>query len=207
MSVLFVTSEVTKQWDCPQSQQSKAGKGVHGQSHGQAPKQQQQQQQSTSGPAQYTRSKATGMAPAYATPTAGASGHKTASKAVVTGIEPAAPAASTQKDGDYVYIRVPREKVAPVDTGETVQHHVSQSAGSQNAAPVLQIVPVQLPAPASQQCLGHSGTISYTRVSVLQPGGSGDTSEDTVATEPHLEALTQHVAGRLAFPVCPRLLR
>ena len=45
-----------KQWDCPQSQQGKAGKGVHGQNHGQDPKQQQQQQQSTSGPAQHTRS-------------------------------------------------------------------------------------------------------------------------------------------------------
>ena len=27
-----------KRWDCPQSQQGKAGKGVHGQSHGQDPK-------------------------------------------------------------------------------------------------------------------------------------------------------------------------
>ena len=111
-----------KQWDCPQSQQGKAGKGVHGQSHGQDPKQQQhqqQQQQSTSGPAQYTWSRVTGMAPASATPTAGASGYKTASKAVVTRIKPAAPAASTEKDDDYVYIRVPREKVAPVDTGRT----------------------------------------------------------------------------------------
>ena len=36
--------QVHKQWDCPQSQQGKAGKGVHGQSHDQAPKQQQQQQ-------------------------------------------------------------------------------------------------------------------------------------------------------------------
>ena len=36
-------------------------------------------------------------------------------------------------------------------TGQTepVQHHVSQSAGPQNAAPVLQSVPVQLPAPTS----------------------------------------------------------
>ena len=34
----------------------------------------------------------------------------------------------------------------------------------------------------------------------LKPGGSGDTSVDTVDTEPHLEALTQHVAGRLAVP-------
>ena len=120
---------------------------------------------------------------------------------MITGTEPAAPAASTQKVDDYVYIRVPRE-VAPVDTGrtETVQHHVSQSAGPQNSAPVLQSVPVQLAAPASQQCLRDSGTISYARVSVLQPGGSGDTSVDTVDTEPHLDALTQHVAGRLAVP-------
>ena len=47
---------------------------------------------------------------------------------------------------------------------------------------------------------GDSSTTSYARVSVLQPGGSGDTSVDTVDTEPHLDALTQHVAGRLAVP-------
>ena len=101
-----------------------------------------------------------------------------------------------------MYIRVPREKVAPVDTGltETVQHHVSQSVGPQNAAPVIQSVPFQLPAPASQQCLRDSGTFLYARVSVLQPGGSGDTSVDTVDSEPHLKALTQHIAGRLAVP-------
>ena len=175
---------------------------MHGQSHGQAPKQENQQQQSASGPAQHTGSKTTGAVPAFATPTGGASGYKTASKAVVTGTELAAPAASTEKDDDYVYIRVSREKVTPVDTGrtETVQHHVSQSAGPQNATPVLQSVPVQLPPPASQQCLGNSGTISYARVSVLQPGGSGDTSLDAVETEPQFEALTQHVAGRLAVP-------
>ena len=153
------------QWDCPQSQQGKAGKGVHCQSHGQDPKQQQhqqqQQQRSMSGPAQHTRKNATGMAPASATLIAGASGYKSASKVVVTGIEPATPAASTEKD-DNVYIPVPRQKVAPVDTGrtETVQHHVSQSAGPQKVAPVLQSVPVQPPAPASQQCLAHSGIIS-----------------------------------------------
>ena len=59
---------------------------------------------------------------------------------------------------------------------------------------------MQLPAPASQQWLGDSSTISYARVSVLQPDGSGDTSVDTMDTEPHLEALTQHVAGCLAVP-------
>ena len=132
-----MASKVTNNGTAPQSQQGKAGKGVHGQSHSQAPKQHQQQQQSSSGLAQHTRSKTPGTAPAYATPTAGASGYKTASKAVDTGTEPAAHAASTQKDDDYVYIRVPREKMAPVDTGRTgtVQQHVSSpSLGSGAAA-------------------------------------------------------------------------
>ena len=83
---------------------------------------------------------------------------------------------------------------------EAVQHQMSQSAGPQNAAPVLHSVPAQLPVPASQQSCGDTSTISYVRVSVLQPGGSGDTSVDTVETETHLEALTQHVAGSLAVP-------
>ena len=59
---------------------------------------------------------------------------------------------------------------------------------------------MQLPAPASQQSCGNTSTISYARVSALQPGGSGDANVDTVETEPHVEALTQHVAGRLAVP-------
>ena len=101
----------------------------------------------------------------------------------------------------YAYISVPRERMAHVDYGltETVQHQVSQSAGPQNAAPVLHSVPVQLPAPASHS-RGDSIAISYARVSVLQPGGSGDTGVDTVETEPHLGHLTQHVPGRLAVP-------
>ena len=91
-----------KQWGCPQSQQGKAGKGAHDQSHGQTPT---QQQQFTNGPAQHTRSKITGMAPAFATPRA--SRYQTASKTVLTKTEPAAPEASTQNKRDYVYIRVP----------------------------------------------------------------------------------------------------
>ena len=159
-------------------------------------------QQSTSGPAQHTGNKATRAAPALATPTGGASGYKTASKAVVAGTEPAAPAASTQTDDDYVYICVPRAKVAPVDTGrtETVKQSISQRPGPQKFAPVLQSVPLQLPAPPSQQWFGDSSTISILRVLVLQPGGFGDTNVNTVDTEPHLEALTRHVAGRLAVP-------
>ena len=136
---------------------------------------------------------------ASATPRA--SGYKAASKAVVPETEPAAPEASTQNDDDYVCIRGPREKMAPVDNGltETVQHQVSRSTGSQNAAPVLHSAPVQLPAPASQQSGGDSSTIPFARVSVLQPGESCDTSVDMMKTKRHLEALTHPVAERLAI--------
>ena len=80
--------------------------------------------------------------------------------------------------------------MAPVNNGltETVQHQVSLSARPQNAAPVRHSVPVQPPAPASQQPCGDSSTISYT---------GGDTNVDTVEAEPHLEALTQYVEGRI----------
>ena len=119
-------------------------------------------------------SKASEAAPASDTPTTGASWYKTASKAVVSGTEPAAPEASTSKADYYVYIRVLWEKVAPVNTGrtETVQHHVSKSAEPRNSAPVFQSLLVQLPAPVSQQWLGDSSNVSYARVPVLQPGGS-----------------------------------
>ena len=95
--------------DCPQSQQGKTVKGVHRQSHGQTPI----QQQPTSGPVQRTRSKTTGMAPASAIPRDSA--YKTVSKAVVTETEPAVPEPSAQNDDDYVYVRVPREGMAPVE--------------------------------------------------------------------------------------------
>ena len=97
-----------------------------------------------------------------------------------------------QKDDDYVYIRGPREKVVPVDTRltEMVQHRTSESTGPQNAAPVLQSVPVRRRAPAWQQWLGKSSTISFWHDSVLQPVGFGDTRVDTVDVEPHLKALT-----------------
>ena len=97
----------------------------------------------------------------------------------------------------------------PVDNRltETVQQRVSHSTGVQNAAPVLHFVPVQLPAPASQQWHGDSSTSSSARVSVVQPGGCGDTSVDSVENESHLEALTQHLAGSLAVPGAPAAAR
>ena len=73
----------------------------------------------------------------------------------------------------------------------------AQRDGPQIVARFLQSVPVQLPAPASQHRLGDSSTISYAHASVLQRGRSVDKSVDTVDTEPHLEALTQHVARYL----------
>ena len=110
---------------CPQSQQTKTEKGVHGQSHGNTCKHQ-KQEKSTSGLAQHTWCTAIGTVPASTTLKAGASWDKTGSKAVVTGTELVAPAASKQKDGEYVYIRVPRDKVARVGTGRTrtVKHRV-----------------------------------------------------------------------------------
>ena len=148
-------------WDCPQGQQRKAGKGAHDQIHGHTHT---QQQQSTNNPAQHIRSKTTGMAPA-------SSGYQTASKAVVTKTEPAAPEASTPNAEGYVYFRVPREKMAPVDSGltETVQHQVSRSAGPQNAAPALHTVLVQPAATTSQQWRRGSSTIYSARVAVVQP--------------------------------------
>ena len=121
---------------------------------------------------------------------------------MVTGTEPVATATSTRQVDDNVYIRVPREKVAPVNTErtQTVQQHVSQSSAPSNATPVLQSAPVQLPAPAAKQWRGDLRTILYARASVSHPGGSGDTNVYTVDTEPLLEALTQRVARRLAVP-------
>ena len=123
---------------CPQSQQTKTEKGVHGQSHGNTCKHQ-KQEKSTSGLAQHTWCTAIGTVPASTTLKAGASWDKTGSKAVVTGTEPAAPAVFKQKDDEYVNIRVPRDKVAPVDTerSEMIRHRVSSSAGPNPSAPVL----------------------------------------------------------------------
>ena len=73
---------------------------------------------------------------------------------------------------------------------------VSQSAGPQNDAPVLQLI--------------GSGAAAGTRVAAVAWRfqnhfvfacfglAAGRVCLDTVDTEPHLEALTQHVTGRLA---------
>ena len=88
-----------------------------------------------------------------------------------------------------------------VDNGltETMKHKISHSAGPQNAATGFHSVLMQLLASAMQEWCRDFSTISDARVSVLQPGRNGDTSVDTVEAEPHLEALMQHVAGRLAL--------
>ena len=92
-------------------------------------------------------------------------------------IKLAAPEPSRLNDDNYVYSRVPQEKMAPVNYGftETVHHQVS-CARPHNAVPVLHSVLVQLPASASQRSFGDSNTILCARVSVLQPGGGSDMS-------------------------------
>ena len=119
---------------------------------------------------------------------------------MVTKTEPAAPEASTQSNN--VYIRVPREKMAPVDNGltETVQHQATHSAGPHNAAPVYHTVLVQPAATASQQWRGDSSTIYSARAAVVQPGRCGETIVNSVENEPHVEVMTQHLPGRLAVP-------
>ena len=91
--------------------------------------------------------------------------------------------------------------MVPVYNGltETVHHHVSQSAGPQNAAPVIHSVPVQPLAPVSQQWRGDFSTIYSARVAVVQPGRPVS-PVDSVENEPHVEGLMQHLAGRLAVP-------
>ena len=88
--------------------------------------------------------------------------------------------------------------MAPADNGlaETVQHQLSQSAGSQNAAPVLHTVPVQSAATASQQWRGDANTIYSARVASVQPGRCGETIGKSIENEPHVKVLTQQLAGR-----------
>ena len=106
------------------------------------------------------------------------SGYQAASKAVVTKTEPAVSEASTQNDKDHEYIRVPREKMAPVDNGltETVQHQASLSARPQNTAPVVYTALMQPAATVSQQLRGDFSTTYSARVAIVQPCRCGETS-------------------------------
>ena len=91
---------------------------------------------------------------------------------------------------------------APVDIGltETVQHQVFQSAGTQNAAPIIIRRSGAATGTSSQQYRGDSSTLFSARVSVVQPGTCGDTIVRSVENEPHVERLTQLLAGCLAAP-------
>ena len=102
-------------------------------------------------------------------------------------------------------LKVTVHKMAPVDNGltKTVQHQVPQSAGPQNAAPVLHSVPVQPPATASQHWCGDSSALFSARVAIVQPGRCGDTIVDSKENKPHVKGLAQHLAGRLAVPGAP----
>ena len=179
---VFLGEQGHKQWDNSSSQHNKTGTGVHGQNHGQAPKQEQQQQQSTSDPVQHTGSKATGAAPGSTTPTGGASGTRQPKKTVVTGTVLAGPATSTQTDDDYVCICVRRAKEAPVDAGapRRCNNLITRALGRKVSHQSFNQFRYSCRHPRLSR--GDSSTTSYARVSVLQPGGSGDTSVETVDT-------------------------
>ena len=75
-----------------------------------------------------------------------------------------------------------------------------KAMGHKNSATIFHSVPVQIPVPASQQWRVDSSTIYSAHFSGLQAGECGDTSVETVDTEPHLEALTKRILERLAVP-------
>ena len=89
--------------------------------------------------------------------------------------------------------------MAPANNGptETMQHKDSQSDRPQNEAPVLYSVPVQPVVTASRQWRGASNTLYTSGVAVVHPGRC-DRVVDSAEDEPHVEGLTQYLAGRLA---------
>ena len=152
-----------KQRDCPQSQQGKTGKGVHGQTHGQIPI---EQQQSMIGPLSIPGARQPGW-PLRLPP-------------LELGCT-RPPQRWWLRRPNLLCLNHLRRMTTTTCTfagrGKGWRQWImgsprrcgtrlSQSAGPQNAAPVLHSVPLQLPAPASQQSCGDSSTISYTRVSV-----------------------------------------
>ena len=163
--------------------------------HGQAPKQQQQhQQQSTSGPAQHTRSKTTGPAPASPL------------RLELVGTRP--PQKRWLRKPNLLRLRRLRRMVTTTCTFACHGRRWRQwIPGSPRRCSTIFSRALGRKTQFRCSCRHRRRSSGLeipvpcrTRVSVLQPGGSGDTSVDTVDTEPHLEALTQHVAGRLAIP-------
>lgn len=107
-------------------------------------------------PVQHYSSNATGESPGADAPAVAVGRehrrYKTVSKYVATQTEPAAPAAGLRHGGNYVYIPVPRQRVAPIDAGvtTTAQHAMSHNAGPHGLAQARHSVPVRFRAPASQ---------------------------------------------------------
>ena len=80
---------------------------------------------------------------------------------------------------------------------ETVQHHVFQALGHiMNAAQVLHSVPVQPPACVTVVAWRFQHHLFCAR----RGRAAWQTIVNSVEKEPHVEGLTQHLAGRLAVP-------
>ena len=117
------------------SQQGKAAKCAHGQSHDQAPI----QQQSTSGSAQHTRSKAAGIAPVPASRRS--SEYKTASESVVMRLNMPRWKRLRFTTATMFTIAPRGRRWRQWKNGltETVKHQVFKSAGSHNVSPVFSL--------------------------------------------------------------------
>ena len=125
--------------------------------------------------------------------------YKTASKAVVTETELAAPEPSTQNDDDYVYLRMPRKGMAPVDWA----HRDGAAPGFPKrwATECNTSSPHRSGAASGNRITAVAWRFQYSaRVAVVQPGRCGETIVIWVENEPHEKVLTQHLAGRLAVP-------
>ena len=112
-----------KQWDCPESPQGRTGKASMARAMARPP-------YSGSSPQTVPLSIPGANQLGWhlrASATPRARGYQAGSKTVVRKTESAALEASTQNDSDYIYIRVPRENMAPVNNGlaETVQHSIT----------------------------------------------------------------------------------
>ena len=106
------------------------------------------------------------------------------------------------QNGDYVYVRVRREKPEPVDNGltDTMQTRFPKALGHKMQHQFFTPFQCICRQPHYSSDVYIPVPFVFARVSVVQPGGCGDTSVNFVQKDPHLEALTQHFAERLAVP-------
>ena len=184
-----------KQWDCFQRQQSKAGKCVHGQCHGKAPS----SSCSSSNP----------QAVLLSMPGTKPPGWPLRLPPLRLELVSTRPRQKRWlRQSNLLRLRPLRRRITTTCTFACRGRRWRQwipGAPRRYSTMFLRALGCKMPHQSFNQSRGscsHSrcSSGSYARPSVLQPEGSGDTCADTADTEPNLEALMQHVAGRLAVP-------